>query len=141
MPTGPGQQNTEDDVIIQRVLAFLIDYLLSFALALGVSVALLFSQTITSTGVLIIVIGVLLIGYYIIPEGLWGQTPGKAVFGVIVVSSDGSPIDMRAAVIRNVLRLIDGFGNYVVGLVVMLLTDRRQRIGDIAAQTVVVKKR
>ena len=104
-------------------------------------IALLFSRTITSTGVLIILFGVIMLGYYIIPEGLWGQTLGKAVFDIIVVSGDGSPIDMQAAVIRNVLRLIDGIGNYVLGLIVMLITDRRQRVGDLVADTVVVKKR
>jgi uncharacterized RDD family membrane protein YckC len=43
--------------------------------------------------------------------------------------------------VRNVLRIVDGILNYAVGLVVMLVTDGRQRIGDLAAGTRVVRSR
>ena len=140
MPTGPGQHNTEQDVIIPRILAFLVDYIVSLALVIVFMIALLVSGTPWSP-VLFISSGVLiLLCYHIIPEGLWGQTPGKALW-VIVVSHDGTPVTMKAAAVRNLLRIIDAIGNYVLGLIVMLITDRNQRVGDLAAGTVVLKKR
>jgi uncharacterized RDD family membrane protein YckC len=76
--------------------------------------------------------------YYFALEMMTGQTLGKRAMGIKVVRSDGSPADMRAIGIRTVLRLIDGFAFYLVGLVVMLATkDRRQRLGDLAGDTVV----
>ena len=56
-----------------------------------------------------------------------------------VVCADGRPAGMREIAVRTILRVVDGIGMYIVGLVVMLVTgERRQRIGDLAAGTIVV---
>ncbi len=58
--------------------------------------------------------------------------------GLRVTMADGSPADMRAIAVRTVLRVVDGIAFYVVGLIVMLVTgERRQRLGDLAAGTIV----
>jgi uncharacterized RDD family membrane protein YckC len=76
--------------------------------------------------------------YYFALESMTGQTVGKRAMGLKVVRADGTPADMRDIAIRTVLRLVDGLGLYLVGLAAMLATgERRQRLGDLAAGTVV----
>ena len=68
-----------------------------------------------------------------------GATPGKKAFGLAVLHSDGTPVQMPAALIRNLLRAVDFLPLiYGFGLVSMLLSRDFHRIGDIAAGTVVV---
>lgn len=78
--------------------------------------------------------------YYIVLEGIGGQTVGKAIVGIAVVSDDGSRCTYRAATVRTVLRVVDALpAAYLVGLLGIRLTVRRQRLGDVAANTVVVR--
>jgi|GEM_PF-4491489 len=71
-----------------------------------------------------------------------GQTPGKRIIGLRVVKEDGRPFTIGAALVRNLVRLIDFFPlAYSVGFVVMLCNERAKRFGDIAAGTVVIKER
>jgi uncharacterized RDD family membrane protein YckC len=77
--------------------------------------------------------------YAFVLEGWKGQTIGKKLLSLVVVGKDGNPCGFRCSFIRNVLRYIDGLGYYILGLIVMLLSERRQRIGDHVARTFVVK--
>lgn len=84
---------------------------------------------------------VLSLAYHFALEARYGQTIGKRQYGLRVVSVDGSQAGPRAIAIRSVLRFVDALPTcYVSGLVTMMRTGpaRRQRIGDIAAQTMVV---
>ena len=72
-------------------------------------------------------------------EGVWGATPGKKLMGLRVVGMDGEPCGFGRALIRNVLKLADGFFNFNVGLLLAALTDTRQRLGDMAARTIVIR--
>jgi uncharacterized RDD family membrane protein YckC len=77
--------------------------------------------------------------YYFACESGGGQTIGKRVMRLRVVRADGTEAGMREIFVRTILRVIDGIALYLVGLVVMLITGkRRQRLGDLAAATVVV---
>jgi uncharacterized RDD family membrane protein YckC len=80
-------------------------------------------------------------GYGIFCEGvLNGRTAGKKVAGLRVVSDAGVPITMTQAVIRNVVGTVDGplpFC-YLAGLASMALTGKFQRLGDLAAGTMVI---
>lgn len=70
-----------------------------------------------------------------------GQTIGKRRYGIRVVAIDGGPAGPRAIAIRSLLRMVDSLPVcYVVGLLSMLRTGpgRRQRLGDVAAGTIVV---
>lgn len=75
--------------------------------------------------------------YHVGFEGTYGYTPGKRLVGLVVVRDDGAPCDLQAAAIRNVLRVVDGALFYLVGLAVVLVTDRDRRIGDLVAGTTV----
>ena len=71
-----------------------------------------------------------------------GRTPGKRWTGLRVVRSSGRPVDGRASVIRNILRLVDGIAVlYVPTIVSILVTAHNQRLGDLAADTIVVRDR
>ena len=80
------------------------------------------------------------LGYYVICEAATGMTLGKRIVGIRVVDEDGGQPTLGAAVVRNVLRVIDGFLFYAVGAVVALASPRGQRLGDRAAHTVVVRR-
>ncbi|MFB6208041.1 MAG: RDD family protein [Candidatus Nanohaloarchaea archaeon] len=81
-----------------------------------------------------------LFGYFIYFEANGGQTPGKKLVDIRVVTENGGEPGYQESAIRNVLRLIDALFLYVVGLAVIMMTEHDQRIGDLAAKTVVVKE-
>lgn len=66
-------------------------------------------------------------------------TPGKRAFKLKVAQLNGSPITFNQSVVRNLLRFIDLFpGLGATGMITMLSNRRFQRLGDLAAQTVVI---
>lgn len=68
-----------------------------------------------------------------------GQTPGKRLCGLAVVHLDGTPVQARSAIVRNVLRAVDFLPvGYMVGLVTMVVAGAGRRLGDLAAGTLVV---
>jgi len=91
----------------------------------------------------LILMGVLLsvmLIYFILLEAFFGATLGKVVAEIKVTTGDGGVIGIRAAIIRNLMRFIDGFGVYLVGAFSVILTSRRVRLGDMAAGTVVLRR-
>jgi uncharacterized RDD family membrane protein YckC len=82
-------------------------------------------------------------GYFAVFESVWnGQTPGKRVIGLRVIHTSGRPLSVFEALLRNVIRIADQLpGIYAVGIVSVFLTERSQRLGDLAAGTVVVHER
>lgn len=77
--------------------------------------------------------------YFLLPEAMFGATPGKAWMRLKVVRLDGRPLDVRSVVIRNVLRFLDSLPVlYLLGGFFVFLTPGSQRLGDIAAGTTVV---
>lgn len=130
---------TEQDVIGSRVAAFIIDHILSIVIAVVGTVAIAVGLGTSSRGAIYLLVFAFLFGYFIVLEGLFGQTVGKKIMGIMVVRTDGSQITMGASVARNLLRIVDGIASYALGLVVMLMSDKPQRIGDHVADTIVVK--
>jgi len=109
---------------------------------------------------------VILWGYFIWFETVWnGQTPGKRQLGLRVIRDGGYPINIFAAIVRNLIRVMDGmplaallllgigyFGKdplvaamgglcILIPVLCMLLSQRYQRLGDFVAGTMVVKQR
>ena len=81
-----------------------------------------------------------LFGYPIAWE-VWGggSTPGKRWNRLSVVRADGTPVRFVDSAIRNLVRLVDLLGGYVVASVSVFVTSRNQRLGDLAAGTLVVR--
>ena len=141
----------ETQVIGRRVLATIIDLVLlgvvgSILAAPGALIDGLadgrvsdgVSGLLFSTGGLAAVI--VAFGYFAIMEGRYGQTLGKMALGIKVVrESDGLAPGTRAAVLRTLMRIVDGIGSYLVAFVVALVSDKNQRLGDMVAKTLVVR--
>jgi uncharacterized RDD family membrane protein YckC len=81
------------------------------------------------------------VGYGILLEWFWrGQTLGKRLFRLRVMDGQGLQLQFGQVVLRNLLRTIDMFPVlYLLGGTVCLLSGRNQRLGDIAAGTIVVR--
>ena len=78
--------------------------------------------------------------YYTIFETYWGQSPGKRLLGIKVVNTDYNKCDFMDAFTRNVVRFLDlVLLFYLISIIMMNRNQKRQRFGDIVAQTVVLK--
>lgn len=68
-----------------------------------------------------------------------GRTPGKALLGLRVIQQNGTPLNWTASILRNLLRVVDMLPfAYAFGLISMAVSTRFQRLGDLAAGTLVV---
>lgn len=128
---------TQDETLGKRVVAVIIDAIIVVVIIFAITTALgdvsnVFGSSIGGAGLLSF-------AYFIYFEATYGQTLGKNVMDIVVVKADGGDCDWRASIIRNVLRVIDGFAFYLVGFIVIILTDENQRLGDIVGDTIVVK--
>jgi uncharacterized RDD family membrane protein YckC len=122
--------------IIDTMLLIVIGYLI--ALATGSTTAAGFQLE----GVPMLLWLAIGVGYYIVLEAQSGATLGKRVVGLRVVKLEGGgPIDWQASLSRNLLRLIDGFFFYLVGAIIVWSSDKKQRLGDKVAGTVVIRAR
>ena len=94
--------------------------------------------------VLIVVLFLIITGYFAFFEWLWsGQTPGKRWLKLRVIREDGRPVTFWEASVRNLLRSFDMMPApfYSIGLISVFSTSRDQRVGDVVAGTVVVRER
>jgi uncharacterized RDD family membrane protein YckC len=82
-------------------------------------------------------------GYGVILEWFWrGQTVGKKVFRLRVMDADGLRLQFHQVLMRNIVRFVDLIpGFYLVGGMACLLSRKSQRLGDLAASTIVVHHR
>jgi uncharacterized RDD family membrane protein YckC len=139
-----------------RFLAVAIDTLLQIAVFIVLAAGTFFASSVIARvlpmlgawltfapAVMIFLIFCLYWGYFAGFEILWkGQTPGKRVAGIRVIRESGRPIDASAAILRNLVRIIDFLpGMYGIGVTCMLLNRQSRRLGDFVAGTVVVHDR
>jgi len=141
----------------RRLPAYLLDCLIRLLVLLGLGMVGMLAGIggLGGFGVALFLVGWFVLAWFYggLFETFWnGQTPGKRVFGLRVLSIDGLPINALQAVLRNVLRDVDalpmaagsgavGLPLYMLGLVTMAANDRYQRLGDLAAGTIVVVER
>ena len=79
--------------------------------------------------------------YGFLLEELYGYTPGNYLLGLVVIKSDGSNCTIGASIVRNLLWIVDALPTFnLVAMVLILLTDDNQRVGDLVADTVVVRQ-
>jgi uncharacterized RDD family membrane protein YckC len=141
-----GMGSPQVKVLGRRVVATIVD-----SLVLGVVSTILsrvfgvhssssgFDLTTLSGGGSFVLIVVVVV-YYVLMEGFLGRTVGKFLTGIRVVdeATGGNP-GFGQVVVRTLLRLIDGLLAYLVGFVIAWNSDRRRRLGDIAAKTLVIR--
>lgn len=122
-----------------RCLAWMIDAIIKYT---GLLVASIISNLAGDfgTGVLLIAAFLLLWFYNVLFEVLAnGATPGKKVLGLRVMNVDGTPVGWSGSIIRNLIRFIDVLpGAYFFGMLSIMLTDKMQRLGDLAGDTIVI---
>ena len=82
--------------------------------------------------------GLLVLVAYSYFEGRFGKTPGKWLLGIRVLGTDLQPCGFGRALLRNLLTFVDGFFNFLVGALLVALTENWQRLGDLAARTIVL---
>jgi uncharacterized RDD family membrane protein YckC len=95
------------------------------------------------SGAMIVMQFVISIGYGMATEWLWsGRTLGKRVMGLRVIDERGLALGFKQVVIRNLFRIIDMMPStfYLLGGATCFVTKRCQRIGDIAAGTLVIRE-
>ena len=123
-----------------RLLALFIDHLIAFALMMF-AVAFVPESLPLLKAVFFFFI---YLAYFVVLEALWSRTLGKFVQGLVVRKLDGNPCDWRAALIRGSLRIVEVnpllLGGLPAGLVI-IASERKQRIGDLLAGTVVVSNK
>lgn len=129
---------------VVRAMAWLIDFALRAVIYMVVLILL--AVTVPSFSEMGLVAGMLSILAFMFEwlyptlfEGFTGSTPGKKWTRLKVLQEDGTPLTFPSAIIRNFLRAVDFLPLlYVTGLVAMNNNQRFQRLGDLAAGTLVV---
>lgn len=129
---------------VVRMLAWWLDTAVILALSQGLNATLSLTELVAPdlTGALgMVLYFVLSIGYGMTLEWRWrGQTIGKRVLGLRVMDVQGFRLRFPQVVIRNLLRAVDALPLlYFLGGAVCLASPRRQRLGDLAAGTTVIR--
>lgn len=75
--------------------------------------------------------------YVVVAEFRFDGTIGKQIMGITIRTGDRRPITLLQALVRNLARIVDAIGLYLVGFLVALNSKKSQRIGDRLANTVV----
>jgi len=150
-PAGIGAAPTvgaELGSVAARIVAHLVDLVfLIMAFALAGNVVGSMSGGLTESGfnlngvpalIIMLLATVAFFVYLVLFEGVFATTVGKLFLGLRVKSANGSPCSFRQAAVRNLLRIVDAFPLYLIGLISTLVTKKKQRVGDLAAHTIVV---
>ncbi|MEM9445037.1 MAG: RDD family protein [Verrucomicrobiota bacterium] len=132
--------------MITRTLALLVDFMVIIILAKAVNFVTIWFMLVSSdlmNSLNIILYFIISTGYTIFFEwGLRGQTLGKRLLGLQVIDADALPLKFSQVVMRNLLRFVDALpAFYLVGGITAFFTSKVQRLGDLAANTVVIRHR
>jgi uncharacterized RDD family membrane protein YckC len=137
-----------------RFIALLVDMLIWFAGFIVILILLAiflpgieaFSKISEQWAVAIVILFIFLLfwGYFTLFEAFWnGRTPGKRVARIRVIQRSGRAISLFESMARNLVRYVDmqPFPMYAVGVIAIFSTRQHQRLGDLAAGTLVVRDR
>lgn len=122
-----------------RSLAWLVDALIKFVTLTVLAIVLELLGDL-GVGLHLLVVFALLWFYNVLFEVFnHGATPGKRALGLRVMNANGTPVGWSGSLIRNLIRFIDVLpGCYAFGCVAVLMSRQFQRLGDLAAGTIVV---
>lgn len=128
-----------------RLGAYLIDMLLKGGIMLFAGMAMMCTGLVVtgfSIGLYLVIWFVVEWWYFVLSEAIGkGLTVGKRAMGLRTIQKYGYPISWWPAIVRNFLRAADAMMLYGVGFITMMLTSRFQRLGDLAAGTVVIHEK
>jgi len=119
----------------RRTLAFLLDLPLLLAFSYGILLLIPVSRPSVAM-VLLNLSPIIILFFPSLSESLFQTTFGKAILGMKVTQEDGRPPRFSSVLVRNLFRLFD---TNIVGYLCTFLSTRKQRPGDIAAGTVVLR--
>lgn len=119
----------------RRAIAFLFDLTLVGAFGFGYALLLSPDQPLVSM-LLVVLAPIFLLAFFTLPEWLTHTSPGKWILGLAICHEDGSAIGLSTAFVRNLWRVVDC---NPAGFLTCLFSLRRQRPGDSAAGSVVVR--
>lgn len=132
----------------QRIPAYLFDLFVRVGAFIAVLIIVVFfssfvpfAGTLSSIGMILLFFAMYWFYGVYFEAAFNGRTLGKMLFRLRVISTDGRPINGMQAALRNLLRLADTFPTPITGLICMTITNRFQRIGDLAAGTMVIVDR
>ncbi len=152
MSSGPST-DVDTDVVWWRVAQFVVD---SLIVAAGVSVGFFLLLAVpsdadgemrTDTPILWVVVAAIVVWSLFWVTYVWvlrphrrdGQTFGMQAAGIRAISADGGPASIGQLGVRTLLLVLDALLAGLVGLLVMMASERHQRIGDLAARTLVCR--
>lgn len=131
-------------IIIDGIIIGIVDGIIAAIFHIGMATTTNGSVSYSASGPGSLVPSIIFIVYVIVLEATMGATLGKMALGLRVVKMDGSPISWGESIIRNLLRIIDVipvFIPYLLGAILIWTSPMKQRLGDRAAKTVVVRRR
>lgn len=156
VPGGPGWGEmpgraqspvSEDDTRVtgRRVIQYIVDYVITGAV--GSFILWILDRGSGAGHALLVLVGVALAAawyfwYWVYrPYHAGGQSFGMQLLGLRIIGKDGGRASVGQLLIRGILLLADTFAWGLVGLITMLCSRYRQRVGDHAARTLVVRAR
>ena len=129
--------------LFTRAIAFLIDTAVMAAIIIGAVFLGAHAPGIFGIVFILLIVFATFLGYFILFEALWsGQTPGKRAMNIRVMDASGGRLSMANVAIRNLIRMVDMLPVLMfLGGVVAFLDPHHRRLGDMAANTIVVRDR
>lgn len=142
-PTSALGQSPRYQGVFRRFVATIVDSILYFVVAWGLAGTFgeIGGDGFSLEGTPAMLLSLAFTAYYVVCEGAFGATLGKLVLGIRVVNREGRAPGIGPALVRNLLRIIDFLPfAYVVGIVAILASKTKQRLGDRVAGTYVVAR-
>ncbi len=134
------QINLKPASVSQRLLAYMLDLVFVFFFTLITSFVFgVFNNSGSSNILFYIIIGIPVFFYHLLFEIFNnGRSLGKMILKTRVVQEDGSSANIGNLILRWILRPVDNFFYGSVAILSIVITQKRQRLGDLAAGTMVV---
>jgi uncharacterized RDD family membrane protein YckC len=125
------------DIVILGVVGFVIMLIFGVPFAsMGNPMAMMAASTVAS-----VISALIALAYFVYFEGTTGQTFGKKMVNIkVVMEKGGRQLQYADALVRNILRIIDFLPVfYILGFILIAVSENKQRLGDMAARTIVVE--
>ncbi len=127
--------------LFTRSIAYLIDTVVMVAFIVGAVLVCATVPGVFGVVLLLLIIFATFLGYFILFEALWsGQTPGKRAMNIRVMDASGGRLSIANVALRNLIRVVDMLPVLMfLGGVVAFIDPSHRRLGDMAANTIVIR--